>query len=303
MRTANQGTSSADYEAFIRLQARGGGGRREPSPATLDGWDRRLAVGARGDCGDRSGECPGHPCPLDPETLGVLNRDGYAIERLTFQSRPGVRVTANLYRPDPIRGQYPGVISVHGHWSWARVDPHVQPRCIGLARLGYVVLCLDAFGAGERAIEPGPGTYHGGLVGASLWPVGTPLIGLASLRQPPRRRLPGLATGGRRGETGDHRGVRRRQPVVLRGRDRRTPVSRDPGLRHRDLRRLSHDRLLRLRAQSRRGVLRHDRRPAGHGRSSRPDGHQRHSRRTSVQRRRGRQEHRLCPGAVSTHGP
>ena len=58
------------------------------------------------------------------------------------------------------------------------MDPHVQPRCIGLAKLGYVVLCVDAFGAGERAIEPGPGTYHGALVGASLWPVGTPLLGL-----------------------------------------------------------------------------------------------------------------------------
>jgi dienelactone hydrolase len=58
------------------------------------------------------------------------------------------------------------------------MDPHVQSRCIGLAKLGYVVLSLDAFGAGERAIEPGPGTYHGALVGASLWPVGTPLFGL-----------------------------------------------------------------------------------------------------------------------------
>ena len=121
---------------------------------------------------------PDGPCPLEPEILGTLARAGYAIERLTFQSRPGVRVTANLYRPDPVSKPCPAVLSVHGHWAWARMDPHVQPRCIGLAKLGYVVLCVDAFGAGERAIEPGPGTYHGGLTGASLLPVGTPLIGL-----------------------------------------------------------------------------------------------------------------------------
>src|SRR5207302_5586175 len=54
----------------------------------------------------------------------------------------------------------------------------VQARCIGLARLGYVCLAVDAFGAGERAVDPGPGTYHGGLLGASLWPAGVPLIGL-----------------------------------------------------------------------------------------------------------------------------
>jgi dienelactone hydrolase len=176
MRTIDPGSSPADYESFIRRQARNAG-RPEPAPATLDGWNRRLAT-VRERLWRSFGRMPKTPCPLDPEVLGVLRRDGYAIERLTFQSRPGVRVTANIYRPDPVQGPYPGVVSVHGHWSWARIDPHVQPRCIGLAKLGYVVLCLDTFGAGERAIEPGPGTYHGALVGASLWPVGTPLIGL-----------------------------------------------------------------------------------------------------------------------------
>ena len=176
MRTSGPGSSPTDYEAFIRRHTRGAGGP-EPAPATLDGWNRRLAP-VRQRLWRSFGRMPGTPCLLDAEMLGVLHRDGYAIERLTFQSRPGVRVTANLYRPDPIQGSYPGVVSVHGHWSWARIDPHVQPRCIGLARLGYVVLSLDAFGAGERAIEPGPGTYHGALVGASLWPLGTPLIGL-----------------------------------------------------------------------------------------------------------------------------
>ena len=113
-----------------------------------------------------------------PEVLGTIKRDGYAIERLTFQSRPGVRVTANLYRPDPAPGPRPAVLSVHGHWAWARIDPHVQARNIGLTKLGYVVLAVDAFGAGERAIDPRPGTYHGALDGASLWPAGVPLIGL-----------------------------------------------------------------------------------------------------------------------------
>jgi len=145
-------------------------------PATLRGWDERLAR-VRAGLSRSFGRTP-EPCPLVPEVLSTLMRDGYAIERLTFQSRPGVRVTANLYRPEPVRGRCPGVLSVHGHWAWARMDPHVQARSIGLAKLGYVVLCVDAFGSGERAAQPAPGTYHGGLTGASLWPVGTPLIGL-----------------------------------------------------------------------------------------------------------------------------
>src|SRR5262249_34939539 len=132
-------------------------------------------------------------------------------------------------------GRYPGIVSVHGHWAWARIDPHVQPRCIGLAKLGYVVLSLDAFGAGERAIEPGPGTYHGALVAASLWPVGTPLIGLQVYDN--RRAVDYLVS---RPEvdpamlaiTG---ASVRREPVVLRRGDGRASGGRDPGLRDRDL--------------------------------------------------------------------
>jgi dienelactone hydrolase len=168
--------ASDPYSVFIRLEARAK--EREGSvPASLRAWDERLAR-VRAGLARSLGRMPEVPCPLDPEILGVVPRDGYAIERLTFQSRPEVRVTANLYRPEPARGRQPGVLSVHGHWPWARMDPHVQPRCIALAKLGYVVLCVDAFGAGERAVVPAPGTYHGALAGASLWLAGTPLIGL-----------------------------------------------------------------------------------------------------------------------------
>jgi dienelactone hydrolase len=172
-----QRLAAADsYAGYIREQARARLGR-VVAPATLEGWDDRLSR-VRAGLARSFGRMPEISCPLEPEIHGTLLRDGYAIERLTFQTRPGVRVTANLYRPEPAKGPYPAMLSVHGHWAWARMDPHVQPRCIGLARLGYVVLCVDAFGAGERAIEPGPGTYHGALIGASLWPIGTPLLGL-----------------------------------------------------------------------------------------------------------------------------
>jgi dienelactone hydrolase len=177
MRSSAQPEIATDsYARFIRAAARSRLGQIV-TPATLKGWDERISRVQAGLL--RSfGRIPAVDCPLEPNVLGTLVRPGYAIERLTFQSRPGVHVTANLYRPDPLRDPSPAVVSVHGHWPWARMDPHVQPRCIGLARLGYVVLAVDAFGSGERAIEPGPGTYHGALVGAALWPVGTPLLGL-----------------------------------------------------------------------------------------------------------------------------
>ncbi len=148
-------------------------------PATVLGWERRLES-VRAGLRKSFGRTPKVDCDLEPEILGTIEHDGLAIERLTFQSRPGVRVTANLYRPAKVVGSNScaAVLSVHGHWAWARMDPHVQARCLGLAKLGYVVLAVDAFGAGERAVEPAPGTYHGALLGGSLWPAGVPLLGL-----------------------------------------------------------------------------------------------------------------------------
>lgn len=165
-----------DYAAFVQ-QSAPSARRPTVAPTGREHWDERLKAVKRG-LRASFGLFPEEDCDLDPEILGTIERDDCVIERLTFQSRPGFRVTANLYRPKMVSERLPGVLNVHGHGQWARIDPTVQIRCIALARMGYVCLSVDAFGAGERAIEPGPGTYHGGRLGAGLWTVGRPLIGV-----------------------------------------------------------------------------------------------------------------------------
>src|SRR5207245_300928 len=100
------------------------------------------------------------------------------VEKLVFQSRPDVWVTANAYVPEPGAGKLPAVLVVHGHWAGARRDPVVQARCLGLVKLGFFVLAVDAFGAGERYTKPALGTYHGALYGSTLWPTGQTLLGM-----------------------------------------------------------------------------------------------------------------------------
>src|SRR5262249_10791085 len=124
------------------------------------------------------GPFPEQPTALDARVQGVLRREGYRIEKVVFTSRPDVWVTANLYLPDPVRGRHPAVLVVHGHWAGARRDPVVQARCLGLVKLGFVVLAVDAFGAGERFTTPARGTYHGALYGSTLWPTGHTLLGM-----------------------------------------------------------------------------------------------------------------------------
>jgi cephalosporin-C deacetylase-like acetyl esterase len=124
------------------------------------------------------GPFPEKPCPLQPRVREVLKRQGYRIEKVVFESRPGVWVTSSMYVPEPVRGRHPAVLVVHGHWAGARRDPVVQARCLGLVKLGFVVLAVDAFGAGERYTTPASGTYHGALYGSTLWPAGHTLLGM-----------------------------------------------------------------------------------------------------------------------------
>lgn len=120
---------------------------------------------------------PEGPCPLEPRTVGVLERDGYRVEKILIQTLPGVLMTANLYVPAG-KGPFPAVLNVHGHWPGAKQDRVVQARCIGLAKLGFVALAVDALGAGERGVGTALGEYHGEMTAATLYPVGLPLSGL-----------------------------------------------------------------------------------------------------------------------------
>ncbi|MFN0056428.1 MAG: alpha/beta hydrolase family protein [Planctomycetales bacterium] len=145
-------------------------------PETLEAW-RAQKQRLRERLLESWGGFPPEPCPLEPRVLGELKRDGYRVEKVVFQTRPGVLMTANAYVPDG-NGKRAAVLCVHGHWKGAKQDPVPQSRCIGLARLGFFVLAVDAFGAGERAIGKALGEYHGEMSGATLWPVGLPLSGL-----------------------------------------------------------------------------------------------------------------------------
>src|SRR5688500_10369633 len=53
--------------------------------------------------------------PLNAKVAKVVERDGYRIENITFESRPGLVVTGNLYLPTGRAGRMPGVIGVCGH--------------------------------------------------------------------------------------------------------------------------------------------------------------------------------------------
>ena len=113
---------------------------------------------------------------LQPKVLSTVQGDGFRVEKVTFQTFPGVRMPGLLWLPEK-PGKYPAVLNVHGHWPGAKQDPVVQARCAALARAGFVALAVDALGAGERGVDRALGEYHGAMTGAGLLPVGLPLCG------------------------------------------------------------------------------------------------------------------------------
>jgi cephalosporin-C deacetylase-like acetyl esterase len=88
--------------------------------------------------------------PLNPKVTGVLERDAYKIEKVIFESRPGLLVTANLYVPTGRKFPLPGVVGSCGHTDVGKAAETYQSFSQGLARLGYVVLTFDPIGQGER---------------------------------------------------------------------------------------------------------------------------------------------------------
>lgn len=107
--------------------------------------------------------------PLEPVIHGRRDMGDYTVEKVYFQSAPGLYVTGNLYRPKGRSGRLPAVLSPHGHWSNGRFLDQgletarreiasgaerfesggrspLQARCVTLARMGCVVFHYDMLG-------------------------------------------------------------------------------------------------------------------------------------------------------------
>jgi len=90
---------------------------------------------------------------LKPYVARTLEGGRFRIENLVFTSRPGVGVTANLYRPSTAGPKMPALVICHSHHD-PKADEELQ--CMGTtwAQLGCSVLIMDLLGHGERRQHP-----------------------------------------------------------------------------------------------------------------------------------------------------
>ena len=99
---------------------------------------------------------------LHAVTDGSLEVDDIVVEKIHFQSSPGLYVTGNLYRPKVTEGPLPAVLYVCGHGQVKENGislgnkTHYQHHPAWFARHGYISMAIDTIQLGE--IE---GIHHG----------------------------------------------------------------------------------------------------------------------------------------------
>ncbi|HEV2246808.1 MAG TPA: acetylxylan esterase [Terriglobia bacterium] len=103
-------------------------------------WVRRQML-------DDMGGLPDYHGALNARITGQLSNSSYTVEKVIYESLPGLYVTANVYRPNQ-PGRYPAVLLQAGHTQEGK--PEDQRMAANLAMKGFVVLCFDPIGQGER---------------------------------------------------------------------------------------------------------------------------------------------------------
>jgi dienelactone hydrolase len=103
--------------------------------------------------------------PLEATVTGTLQRDGYVVDRIHYQSRPHLYVTGNLYRPAQVKPgeRLPAVFYVCGHSNEGSNGNKTayQSHGIWFAKHGYLCLTVDTLQLGEIAAIH-HGTYREG---------------------------------------------------------------------------------------------------------------------------------------------
>lgn len=95
------------------------------------------------------GGLPTEHTDLRPVVTGKISMTGFTIEKVIYQSLPGVYVTSLLYVPNDHARKHPAVLVPAGHSPAGKA--YYQALCQRLAASGYVVIAWDPVGQGERS--------------------------------------------------------------------------------------------------------------------------------------------------------
>ena len=118
---------------------------------------------------------------LNAKIFGHVERDGYSIEKVYFETYPGFYLSGNLYRPLGMgNGPFPAILNPHGHWANGGMadtkDGSIAARCINFARQGMIAFSYDMVGYNDTiqvnhkfAGNPTNQLWNISLMGLQTW--------------------------------------------------------------------------------------------------------------------------------------
>jgi cephalosporin-C deacetylase-like acetyl esterase len=116
--------------------------KTEDDLLTLRGELRRSVL-------EMIGGLPSEKTPLHVVETGRIAASGFHIEKIIFQSLPGLYVTALVYVPENGEKVHPAILVTAGHAANGKI--HYQELCQRLVKRGYLVISWDPMGQGERS--------------------------------------------------------------------------------------------------------------------------------------------------------
>ncbi len=111
---------------------------------------------------------------LNATIFGRIDREGYSVEKVHFESYPGFYVAGNLYRPTGKTVDVPVILNPHGHWENGRFADEelgsIAGRCINFALRGCIAFSYSMVGYNESGLQ----IKHDALTGPreQLWGIG-----------------------------------------------------------------------------------------------------------------------------------
>ena len=116
---------------------------------TLSGWqDRQKNV--RKTLSDIVGPFPSRT-PLNAKTIRIINKDGFRVEHIVYESQPGFFVTSSLFIPTGInKDKAPAILYCSGHTTEGYRNKVYQHIILNLVKKGFIVFAFDPVGQGER---------------------------------------------------------------------------------------------------------------------------------------------------------
>ena len=87
---------------------------------------------------------------LNAQTTGTIDLGAIHLEKFVYESRPGFKVSANLYLPKNVEVEIPCVLGLCGHSENGKAYGPYQFFARGLASKGFAVMIVDPVSQGER---------------------------------------------------------------------------------------------------------------------------------------------------------